>query len=134
MTLDDGEGIVINLPSGLDWQDRFKNLVRQDARYTISGSFILSEGKVKAGNTVTLAGGEGIWITYGVLKQLFAETNKVGKTYTLTMPDSTVMSVAFRQPDPISATVINADKSEVLEDSDRFNNLRIQFYRVDEVA
>lgn len=132
MTLDDGQGIVITLPDDLEWQDRFKNLIRQDTRFTLGGSFILSESKVKAGNTVTLSGGEDTWIKYSVIKQLMTTADVLLKTFTLTLPDSTVMTVGFKHPDPISATPVL--RAQTYNDDDDFNNVRIVFYRVDEVS
>lgn len=132
MTLDDGQGLIIELSDDLEWQDRFKNLIRQDSRFTIGGSFILSESKVKAGNTVTLAGGDDTWIKYSVLKTLMSASNELLKTFTLTMPDGETMTVGFKQPDPISATPLL--RAQTYGDDDDFNNVRIVFYRIDEVA
>lgn len=132
ITLDDGQGLVINLPRSLEWNDRFRSRVQQDKRFTIGGSFIVQESKIKAGNEVTLTSGENVFITYGVLKQLEIEYQKTGKTYLLTLPDGTTMDVIFNHPDPVQASPVL--RCDTYGDNDYFNNLTIKFNRVDEAA
>lgn len=133
MTLDDGINPAIELPSSLEWTDRFKSRGRQNVRFTIGGSFISQGSNVKAGNTVTLVGG-GVWITYSTLLTLIAESEIPGKTYTLTLPDGTVMTVIWNltQGDPITASPVL--RCETYQPDDPFNNVTLRFYRVDEAA
>lgn len=128
--LDDGVAFTVNLPRSLEWVNRFKSRVRQDIRFTLGGSFIVQESSVKAGNEVTLSSGPNVFVEYGILKTLLAESENLGKTYTLTFPDEEVISVKFKHPDPISATPVL--RCDTYADTDNFNNVTINFYRVDE--
>lgn len=97
MTLDDGT-TVITLPDDLEWVDEYDfSTVGQDVQPTIGGGIIISESVILAGRPLTLTSGESVWTNKSIVDALMVLVNTIGKTYTLTLPDTRTFTVIFNR-------------------------------------
>jgi hypothetical protein len=94
----------IALPDDLVWVDEFAYTpVIQELAWAVDGTLIIQQGIKLAGRTITLSGGENYgWITRATLLLVHAKAI-AGVTCTLTLSDSRVFSVKFRQDNPLEA-------------------------------
>ena len=96
-TLTDGT-TTVTLPDSMQWVDEFDfSPVTQDIQRTIGGGFIVQEGALSYGQPVTLQGGENVWTTREVIKQIQTLASVPNKALVLTLADGRTFNVIFRR-------------------------------------
>lgn len=95
VTLTDGITTAI-LPDDIQWVNEFDwTPVVQEIKYSLAGSAVIQEGAKQAGREITLATGDGTWVTRAEVINLQTLADQPGKTLTLTMQSGAVKSVIF---------------------------------------
>lgn len=89
----------ISLSDDLEWADEFSwSAVEQAVGYGASGALFVQEGLKLSGRPITLLGKEDMaWITRETAVALLAKINVAGLHMTLTLSDTRVFNVMFRQ-------------------------------------
>ncbi len=94
MTLDDGVTTIVL--DNHEWVDQYEwSDIKQSLTRTVGGGIVVEESTVTAGRPVTIASGEKVWITKAVLDSLLILIDTIDKTYTLTLDDTTTITVMF---------------------------------------
>ncbi|USE38063.1 hypothetical protein [Endozoicomonas sp. SCSIO W0465] len=88
---------TITLPDDLLWINEFEwNPVEQTTERSLTGALLVQEGQFNYGRPIVLSGnGEAGWVSRLTVKSLFALSETVSKTMTLTLPDNRQFSVIF---------------------------------------
>lgn len=106
---------AITLPSGLAWGDEFDwTPVEQSSDYSLTGALILQTATKLKGRPITLVGqSDGAdhtaWISRANLLILKTALNVAGATFTLTLHDARIFTVAANGP--VKAAPLPAYKS-----------------------
>lgn len=125
---------TVEFPDSMEWVDEFDFApVSQDTQRTIGGSFIVQEAELLFGRTITLQGGEQVWLLRNTWRKLVDLACVVGGKYTLTLADGSTYTVIFRHDDSGSpATAEPLWRRNIQGDNDYVKNMVLRFYTVSE--
>jgi hypothetical protein len=120
----------IELPGLVIANDVSFSGLRTTASETLSGRKVIWEQPTNGGRTLDLMGGSDYgWMTRATLQSLGALAAVVGASYTLTLSDSSTITVRFRNEDgAIDGTPLVPRPNP--EDSDIYNNITIRLMEV----
>ena len=122
---------VITLPDAMDWVDEFEfSPVTQDIKRTIGGSFIVQEGELIEGRPITLQGGENVWITREVVKQIQTLASVPSKAVVLSLSDNREFEVIFRRDDGVPFSAVPLWRKNVQVDENKMKRLVLKFYTI----
>lgn len=121
---------AIELPGLVIANDMTGTAIRATASKTLSGRSVVWEEQTTGGRTLDLVGGSDYgWLTRADLQALNALANTTGATVTLTLADSSTITVRFRHEDTaIEATPLVARPNP--EATDYYNNVIIRLMEV----
>jgi len=126
---------TINLPDSLEWVDEFDfSPVTQDIQRTIGGSFIVQEGALLHGQPITLQGGENVWTTRQVMKDIQTLASVPGKELVLTLADGRSFDVIFRRDDGNPFSSARLWRKDVQVDADKVKRIVLKFYTIQGAA
>ncbi|AWY02816.1 hypothetical protein [Alteromonas phage JH01] len=129
-TLSDGT-TTINLPTSLQWVDEFDfSPVTQDVKRTIGGSFIVQEATLLHGRPITLEGGENVWTTRQVMKQIQTLASVPNKALVLTLADGQTFNVIFRRDNGNPFSSVPLWRKDITVDADKVKRLVLRFYTI----
>jgi hypothetical protein len=129
-TLTDGT-TTVTLPDSMQWVDEFDfSPVTQDVQRTIGGGFIVQEGSLSYGQPVTLQGGENVWTTRQVLKQIQTLASVPNKALVLTLADGRTFDVIFRRDNGNPFSAVPLWRKDVSVDADRVKRIVLRFYTI----
>lgn len=129
-TLTDGT-TTVTLPDSMQWVDEFDfSPVTQDIQRTIGGGFIVQEGTLSYGQPVTLQGGENVWTTRQVLKQIQTLASVPNKALVLTLADGRTFDVIFRRDNGNPFSAVPLWRKDVSVDADRVKRIVLRFYTI----
>lgn len=121
---------TIELPGLVIANDMTGTAIRATASKTLSGRSVVWEEQTTGGRTLDLVGGSDYgWLIRDDLQALNALANTTGATVTLTLADSSTITVRFRHEDTaIEATPLVARPNP--EATDYYNNVIIRLMEV----
>lgn len=129
-TLTDGT-TTVTLPDSMQWVDEFDfSPVTQDIQRTIGGGFIVQEGTLSYGQPITLQGGENVWTTRQVLKQIQTLASVPNKALVLTLADGRTFDVIFRRDNGNPFSAVPLWRKDVSVDADRVKRIVLRFYTI----
>lgn len=122
---------TITLPDSLQWVDEFDfSPVTQDIQRTIGGGFIVQEGSLSYGQPVTLQGGENVWTTRQVMKQIQTLASVPNKALVLTLADGREFDVIFRRDSGNPFSAVPLWRKDVTVDADKMKRIVLRFYTI----
>tara|TARA_B100000902_G_C27322175_1_gene925461 strand:+ start:9013 stop:9420 length:408 start_codon:yes stop_codon:yes gene_type:complete len=129
-TLTDGT-TTVTLPDSMQWVDEFDfSPVTQDIQRTIGGGFIVQEGALSYGQPVTLQGGENVWTTREVIKQIQTLASVPNKALVLTLADGRTFNVIFRRDSGNPFSAVPLWRKDITVDADRMKRIVLRFYTI----
>lgn len=134
ITISDGT-TTVTLPDSLEWVDEFNfSPVTQDVKRTIGGSLVVNEGELLFGRPITLQGGENVWTTRLVMKQIQTLASVPGKELVLTLADGQTFDVIFRRDDGNPFSSVRLWRKDLTVDTDRVKRIVLKFYTIESAA
>lgn len=123
---------TINLPDSLEWENEFDySPITQDVKRTIGGGLIIQEAALLHGIPITLQGGENVWFSRQLIKQIATIASVAGKELVLTLSDEREFNVVFRRDDGAPFSAVPLWRKNVQVDADKMKRLVLKFYTIE---